>query len=136
MTKPVLFDFSTATALQIVNAIRSKKTNSANLHTFRTRNGGSIAADKAYPATREALQILNEERKHERNAKKYKKCLEPFESELIKGRTTKDIIEPMLFQWQRHYKGEGIDLTLDQVLILRVLDGLDRVQSKDGSNEG
>lgn len=58
MTKPVLFDFSNATASEIVSAIDNKITSLVNLRSFRTRVGGSKKADKLYPATREAMNII------------------------------------------------------------------------------
>lgn len=55
MAKPVLFDFSNATASEIVSAIDNKITSLVNLRSFRTRVGGSRVADRRYPATREAM---------------------------------------------------------------------------------
>lgn len=55
MAKPVLFDFSNATASEIVSAIDNKITSLVNLRSFRTRVGGSRVADRRYPATREVI---------------------------------------------------------------------------------
>lgn len=49
MAKPVLFDFSNATASEIVSAIDNKITSLVNLRSFRTRVGGSRVADLTCP---------------------------------------------------------------------------------------
>ncbi|QJI75127.1 hypothetical protein [Citrobacter freundii] len=91
MTKPVLFDFSNATASEIVSAIDNKITSLVNLRSFRNRcPGGSKKADKMYPQTREAMNIIKGLRQQAKNAKIIRDILKPYSHELAKGR---DVME-------------------------------------------
>ncbi|MGM8428338.1 hypothetical protein [Enterobacter hormaechei] len=122
MTKPVLFDFSNATASEIVSAIDNKITSLVNLRSFRTRVGGSKKADKLYPATREAMNIIKGLRQQAKNAKIIRDILKPYSHELAKGRDVMEIIEPVLSAWRVYYGSHGIGLMNEQILLLKMIE--------------
>ncbi|VAG11411.1 hypothetical protein [Enterobacter hormaechei] len=122
MTKPVLFDFSNATASEIVSAIDNKITSLVNLRSFRTRVGGSKKADKLYPATREAMNIIKGLRQQAKNAKIIRDILKPYSHELAKGRDVMEIIEPVLSAWRVYYASHGIGLMNEQILLLKMIE--------------
>ncbi|EIL1426369.1 hypothetical protein [Escherichia coli] len=122
MTKPVLFDFSNATASEIVSAIDNKITSLVNLRSFRTRVGGSKKADKLYPATREAMNIIKGLRQQAKNAKSIRDILKPYSHELAKGRDVMEIIEPVLSAWRVYYASHGIGLMNEQILLLKMIE--------------
>ncbi|ELQ6126364.1 MULTISPECIES: hypothetical protein [Enterobacteriaceae] len=122
MTKPVLFDFSNATASEIVSAIDNKITSLVNLRSFRTRVGGSKKADKLYPATREAMNIIKGLRQQAKNAKIIRDILKPYSHELAKGRDVMEIIEPVLSGWRVYYASHGIGLMNEQILLLKMIE--------------
>ncbi|AUM02417.1 MULTISPECIES: hypothetical protein [Enterobacteriaceae] len=122
MTKPVLFDFSNATASEIVSAIDNKITSLVNLRSFRTRVGGSRKADKLYPATREAMNIIKSLRQQAKNAKIIRDILKPYSAELAKGRDLMEIIEPVLSAWRVYYASHGIGLMNEQILLLKMIE--------------
>lgn len=122
MTKPVLFDFSNATASEIVSAIDNKITSLVNLRSFRTRVGGSRKADKLYPATREAMNIIKGLRQQAKNAKIIRDILKPYSAELAKGRDVMEIIEPVLSAWRVYYASHGIGLMNEQILLLKMIE--------------
>lgn len=122
MPKPVLFDFSNATASEIVSAIDNKITSLINLRSFRTRVGGSKKADKLYPATREAMNIMKDLRQQAKNAKTIRNILSPYSAELAKGREVLEIIQPVLTAYRLYYASHGIGLMNDQVLLLKMLE--------------
>jgi len=122
MSKPVLFGFSNATASEIVSAIDNKITSLVNLRSFRTRVGGSKKADKLYPATREAMNIIKGLRQQAKNAKIIRDILKPYSQELAKGRHVMDIIEPVLSAWRVYYASHGSGLMNDQVLLLKIIE--------------
>ncbi|HBS7397300.1 TPA: hypothetical protein MAQ66_004503 [Klebsiella pneumoniae] len=122
MTKPVLFDFSNATASEIVSAIDNKITSLVNLRSFRTRVGGSRKADKLYPATREAMNIIKGLRQQAKNAKIIRDILKPYSAELAKGRDVMEIIKPVLSAWRVYYASHGIGLMNEQVLLLKIIE--------------
>ncbi|EFN5884199.1 TPA: hypothetical protein QHY55_004532 [Klebsiella pneumoniae subsp. pneumoniae] len=122
MTKPVLFDFSNATASEIVSAIDNKITSLVNLRSFRTRVGGSRKADKLYPATREAMNIIKGLRQQAKNAKIIRDILKPYSAELAKGRDVMEIIKPVLSAWRVYYASHGIGLMNEQILLLKMIE--------------
>ncbi|QJF16991.1 hypothetical protein HHA33_10760 [Phytobacter diazotrophicus] len=123
MTKPVLFDFSNATALEIVSAIDNKITSLVNLRSFRNRcAGGSKKADKMYPQTREAMNIIKRLRQQAKDVKIIRDTLKPYSAELAKGRDVIEIIEPILSAWRVYYASHGIGLMNDQILLLKIIE--------------
>ncbi|HGL4296765.1 TPA: hypothetical protein ACKE33_003483 [Citrobacter sedlakii] len=118
MTKPVLFDFSNATASEIVSAIDNKITSLVNLRSFRTRVGGSKKADRLYPATREAMNIIKRLRQQARDAKIIRDILKPYSAELAKGRDVMEIIQPIITAWRLYYADKGLGLMDSQILML------------------
>jgi hypothetical protein len=62
MAKPAKIDFATENAQTIADAILNGVTNIQNLKAFRYRVG-TDKADKLYPQTREAMNLINAERK-------------------------------------------------------------------------
>ena len=134
MTKPVLFNFSNATASEIVSAIDNKNTSLVNLRSFRTRVGGSKKADKLYPATREAMNIIKSLRQQAKNAKIIRDILKPYSHELAKGRDVMEIIEPVLSAWRVYYASHGIGLMNEQILLLKMIESggeLEGITGKD-----
>lgn len=132
MSKPVLFDFSNASASEIVSAIDSKITSVVNLRSFRTRVGGPKVADRRYPATREALNIISKLRKQARDSKTIKEILSPYSAELAKGRDVIDIIQPVLTAWRLFYARQGIGLMNDQVLLLKIIESAGELEKLTG----
>ncbi|WP_061709694.1 hypothetical protein [Pseudenterobacter timonensis] len=122
MAKDALFDFRTATASEIVAAIDNKTTSLVNLRSFRTRVGGSKKADKLYPATREAMNIIKGLRQQAKNAKIINDILKPYSAELAKGRDVMEIIQPVLTAYRLYYASYGIGLMNDQVLLLKMIE--------------
>ncbi|MEW5190916.1 hypothetical protein AB1Y87_19355 [Citrobacter freundii] len=123
MTKPVLFDFSNATASEIASAIDNKITSLVNLRSFRNRcPGGSKKADKMYPQTREAMNIIKGLRQQAKNAKIIRDILKPYSHELAKGRDVMEIIEPVLSAWRVYYASHGIGLKNEQILLLKMIE--------------
>ncbi|WP_368757489.1 hypothetical protein [Klebsiella pneumoniae] len=132
MGKPVLFDFSNATASEIVAAIDAKITTAQNLHAFRTRMGGAKKADKLYPATREALNIIKRLRQQAKDAKIIRDILQPYSAELAKGRDVMEIIKPVISAWKEFYFSKGFGLADEQVLILRMIECGSELESLTG----
>lgn len=132
MGKPVLFDFSNATASEIVAAIDAKITTAQNLHAFRTRMGGANKADKLYPATREALNIIKRLRQQAKDAKIIRDILQPYSAELAKGRDVMEIIEPVLSAWRVYYASHGIGLMNEQILLLKMIEAGGELESITG----
>ncbi|HBW2288814.1 TPA: hypothetical protein MIH14_20560 [Klebsiella pneumoniae] len=132
MTKPVLFDFSNATASEIVSAIDNKITSLVNLRSFRTRVGGSRKADKLYPATREAMNIIKGLRQQAKNAKIIRDILKPYSAELAKGRDVMEIIKPVISAWKAFYFSKGSGLSDEQVLILKMIECGGELESMTG----
>ncbi|MEH5750919.1 hypothetical protein PO640_18925 [Citrobacter freundii] len=133
MAKPALFDFSNATASEIVSAIDAKITTSQNLHAFRNRvPGGAKKADKLYPQTREAMNIIKGLRQKAKNAKTIKGILRPYSAELAKCRDVLDIIKPVIGSWKEFYFSRGIGLTDEQVLILKMIECAGELESMTG----
>lgn len=132
MTKPVLFDFSNATASEIVSAIDNKITNLVNLRSFRTRVGGSKVADRRYPATREAMNIIKHLRHQAKGAKVIRDILKPYSAELAKGRDVMDIIEPVLSAWRMYYASHGIGLMNEQILLLKMIESSGELEGITG----
>ncbi|HCB1141092.1 TPA: hypothetical protein MYN82_003149 [Klebsiella variicola subsp. variicola] len=122
MAKPALFDFSAATASEIVAAIDSKITSVVNLRSFRTRVGGPKKADRLYPATREALNIIKRLRQQAKDAKIIRDILQPYSAELAKGRDVMEIIKPVIRAWKEFYFSKGFGLADEQVLIFRMIE--------------
>ena len=132
MGKPVLFDFSNATASEIVAAIDAKITTAQNLHAFRTRMGGAKKADKLYPATREAMNIIKRLRQQAKDAKIIRDILQPYSAELAKGRDVMEIIKPVISAWKEFYFSKGFGLADEQVLILRMIECGSELESLTG----
>ncbi|MBS3685384.1 hypothetical protein VXS26_18775 [Klebsiella pneumoniae] len=132
MAKPVLFDFSNATASEIVSAIDNKITSLVNLRSFRTRVGGSRVADRRYPATREAMNIIKRLRQQARDAKIIRDILQPYSAELAKGRDVMEIIKPVISAWKEFYFSKGFGLADEQVLILRMIECGSELESLTG----
>ncbi|HHT7460345.1 TPA: hypothetical protein ACT16M_002939 [Klebsiella pneumoniae] len=132
MAKPVLFDFSNATASEIVSAIDNKITSLVNLRSFRTRVGGSRVADRRYPATREAMNIIKRLRQQAKDAKIIRDILQPYSAELAKGRDVMEIIKPVISAWKELYFSKGFGLADEQVLILRMIECGSELESLTG----
>lgn len=130
MAKPVKFDFSTASANDIVSAIHHKITSLNNLYSFRHRTGPN--ADKLYPQTLKALDIIRLQRKNARNIKKVQKLLKPYSHELANGRDVMEVIEPVLTAYRQYYASNGFGLMNDQVLLMLILEAGGRLEELTG----
>lgn len=130
--KPALLDFTSATANEIVEAIDAGITTAQNLHAFRTRMGGAAKADKNYPETRKALNILKRLKSQNRGAKNIKKILAPYNAELAKERDVLDIIQPVLTAWRLFYAKQGCGLLNDQILILKMVESASELEKLTG----
>ncbi len=130
MTKSAHFNFATATASEIVSAIDSKKTTTINLHTFRTRAGGAAKADKIYPHTRDALNILKRLRQQARNSRPFKTILKPLSNQFAAGATLVECLKPVLEGYRQMYLDKlGLALTHEQIIMLLVAtDGVEQLQ--------
>lgn len=122
MARAALFEFSTSSAAEIVSAIDAKITTIQNLHAFRTRMGGAKKADRLYPHTREALNIIKTLRQQSKDAKAINDILRPYSAELAKGRDVLEIIQPVLTAYRLYYASHGIGAMNDQVLLLKMLE--------------
>ena len=84
--------------------------------------GGAKKADKLYPATREALNIIKRLRQQAKDAKIIRDILKPYSAELAKGRDVMEIIEPVLSAWRVYYASHGIGMTSEQILLLKMIE--------------
>ena len=84
--------------------------------------GGAKKADKLYPATREALNIIKRLRQQAKDAKIIRDILKPYSAELAKGRDVMEIIEPVLSAWRVYYASHGIGLMNEQILLLKMIE--------------
>lgn len=131
MTKPALFPFEKAhTADEIVAAIDAKITTTQNLHAFRTRVGGAKKADRLYPATREALNIIKKLRQESRDRKAFKDLLRPFSQKFAEGATLTQILSPVLEGYRQMFLDKlGLDLRPEQIIMMIVAtDGVEKLQ--------
>ncbi|NIF34038.1 hypothetical protein F3J29_18060 [Enterobacter sp. Cy-643] len=134
MAKPALFDFTTASASEIVAAIDSKITSAINLRAFRTRIGGAKKADKIYPATRQALELLKKLKKQAKDANTIRNILKPYSAELAAGRNVLDVIEPVLAAYRLYYASQGIGLMNEQLLLLKMIEAAGELEEITGQS--
>lgn len=119
--KPALLDFSAANGTEIAWAVLNDVTSYQNLKAFRSRAGGTAKADKLYPQTREAMQIITAEKKKARDRRAIKDLIRPFSQSYANGATLTDILAPVLKGYRQMYLEKlGLDLTLEQITMLIV----------------
>ncbi|HBV7915643.1 hypothetical protein [Klebsiella variicola] len=130
MAKPALLDFSSSTATEIVWAVMNGVTSYQNLRAFRSRVGGTAKADKLYPQTREAMQIINAEKKKARDRRVIKGLLRPFSQSSASGATLTEILTPVLKGYRQMYLDKlGLDLTHEQIIMLLIAtDGVEQLE--------
>lgn len=130
MAKPALLDFSSSTATEIVWAVMNGVTSYQNLRAFRSRVGGTAKADKLYPQTREAMQIINAEKKKARDRRVIKDLLRPFSQSSASGATLTEILTPVLKGYRQMYLDKlGLDLTHEQIIMLLIAtDGVEQLE--------
>lgn len=130
MAKPALLDFSSSTATEIVWAVMNGVTSYQNLRAFRSRVGGTAKADKLYPQTREAMQIINAEKKKARDRRLIKDLLRPFSQSSASGATLTEILTPVLKGYRQMYLDKlGLDLTHEQIIMLLIAtDGVEQLE--------
>ena len=128
--KPDLLDFTTANATEIAWAVLNGVTSYQNLKQFRSRAGGTAAADKRYPQTREAMQIITAEKKKARDRRAVKDLIRPFSQSYANGATLTEILAPVLKGYRQMYLDKlGLDLTFEQIIVMIVaLDGVDHLE--------
>ncbi|ENZ8055574.1 TPA: hypothetical protein ACWSQU_002150 [Klebsiella pneumoniae] len=120
MAKPAKIDFATENAQTIADAILNGVTNIQNLKAFRYRVG-TDKADKLYPQTREAMNLVNAERKKARDRQVFKDLLRPFSQKYAAGATIPEILAPVLKGYRQMYLEKlGLDLTHEQIIMLLV----------------
>lgn len=130
MAKPALLDFSSATATEIAWAVLNGVTSYQNLKMFRSRAGGTAAADKLYPQTRAAMQIITAEKKKARDRRAIKDLIRPFSQSYANGATLTEILAPVLKGYRQMYLDKlGLDLTHEQIIMMIVaLDGVEHLE--------
>ncbi len=130
MAKPALLDFSSATATEIAWAVLNGVTSYQNLRAFRSRAGGTAKADKLYPQTREAMQIITAEKNKARDRRAIKDLLRPFSQSSANGATLTEILAPVLKGYRQMYLEKlGLDLTHEQIIMLVVAtDGVKQLE--------
>lgn len=135
MGRRPLFDYENATAQEIAEAILTGRTTRQNLHSWRTRVAGSARkADRIYPHTREAMQIVEEEMYKRRKARQVKEILKPFNGPLSMGADVLELMKPTLDQWRLFLVEEhSIGLMPEQVAVIAILNSgayLDQIKEK------
>lgn len=130
MAKPALLDFSSATATEIVWAVMNGVTSCQNLRAFRSRAGGTAKADKLYPQTREAMLLINAEKKKARDRRAIKDLIRPFSQSYANGATLTEILSPVLKGYRQMYLDKlGLDLTHEQIIMLLIAtDGVEQLE--------
>ncbi|HCC5834891.1 hypothetical protein [Citrobacter farmeri] len=120
-------DFATASAEEIAEAILTGVTNGNNLRSWRQRTAGtSKKADKMFPHTRRAMQIVNEYRESIRQANQVKEILKPFNEQLATGANLLDIMKPILDDWRLFLvEKHGVGLMPEQCAIMALLQSAD-----------
>lgn len=130
MAKPALLDFTSATATEIAWAVLNGVTSYQNLRAFRSRAGGTAKADKLYPQTREAMLLINAEKKKARDRRAIKDLIRAFSKSYAKGATLTEILAPVLKGYRQMYLDKlGLDLTHEQIIMLIVAtDGVEQLE--------
>ena len=128
-------NYATATAQEIAEAILTGVTTRQNLNSWRSRVAGSARkADRIYPHTREAMQIVEEEMYKRRKATQVKDVLKPFNGPLAMGANVLDLMKPTLDQWRLFLVEEhGVGLMPEQVAVIALLNSgayLDQIKEK------
>ncbi|EKY5002875.1 hypothetical protein QFX71_001784 [Citrobacter amalonaticus] len=134
MARKPNIDFASATAEQIAEAILTGVTNRQNLHSWRTRNAGNATkADRLYPHTRQALQIVEQEMYKRRKASQVKDILRPFNRALSEGADILELMKPVLDDWRLFLTEEhGVGLMPEQCAVMALLQSGDYLkQIKD-----
>ena len=129
MAKPAKIDFATENAQTIADAILNGVTNIQNLKAFRYRVG-TDKADKLYPQTREAMNLVNAERKKARDRQVFKDLLRPFSQKYAAGATLTQSLSPVLEGYRQMFLDKlGLDLRPEQIIMMIVAtDGVEKLQ--------
>lgn len=132
MSRQSAFEFRTATAEQIVEAVLTRQTTYDALIAFRQRIG-TRKADKVYPQTRDALNLMREHRAQIKRKRLITDTLAPFNERLADGADVLDIIQPMVDDWKEFFfNREGVGLMDDQALIMAMLLSADYLNQLKG----
>ena len=133
MTKTAKIDFATTDAATIVDAIMNRITTMKSLNGFRSRIGGAAKADKLYPNTREALNLLKDMKQQKRKADAIRATLAPYNARLAAGETVEDILAPILSAWREyHVKNSSLLLMPSQILMLNVIESATQLEELTG----
>lgn len=133
MTKTAKIDFATTDAATIVDAIMKRITTMKSLNGFRSRAGGAAKADKLYPNTREALNLLKDMKQQKRKADAIRATLAPYNARLAAGETVEDILAPILSAWREyHVKNSSLLLMPSQILMLNVIESANQLEELTG----
>ena len=128
MSRIAKLDFRTATAEQIVDAIRNKVTTYNALIGFRQRIGAR-KADRQYPQTRDALFILRSDKARAKRTKLIRETLKPFNAKLADGAEVLDLMQPVINDWKEYFfNHEDIGLMDNQVAVMALLLSADYLQ--------
>lgn len=105
-------------------------TSCQNLRAFRSRAGGTAKADKLYPQTREAMLLINAEKKKARDRRAIKDLIRPFSQSYANGATLTEILSPVLKGYRQMYLDKlGLDLTHEQIIMLLIAtDGVEQLE--------
>lgn len=133
MTKTAKIDFATTDAATIVDAIMNRITTLKSLNGFRDRAGGAAKADKLYPNTREALNLLKEMKQQKRKADAIRSTLAPYNARIAAGEAVEDILAPILSAWREyHVKNSSLCLMPSQILMLKVIESATQLEELTG----
>ncbi|EKN3827536.1 TPA: hypothetical protein ACHW2M_002802 [Yersinia enterocolitica] len=133
MTRTAKIDFAISDAVAIVDAIMNSVTTAKNLTGFRNRVGGAAKADKLYPHTREALNLLKEIKQKKRHADAILSTLAPYNARLAAGESFDDIIRPIISAWRIYYaQTQSLGLMDSQILILKIIESAAQLKGLTG----
>lgn len=132
MSRQSAFEFRTATAEQIVEAILTRCTTYDALIGFRQRIG-TRKADKTYPQTRDALNLMRQHRAQIKRKRVITDALTDFNKALADGASVLELIQPMIDDWKEYFfNREGVGLMDDQALIMAMLLSADYLKQLKG----
>ncbi|MET5961288.1 hypothetical protein WIA93_10375 [Citrobacter amalonaticus] len=130
-------DFATSSAEEIAEAILTGRTSAQNLRSWRQRTAGSAKkADRIFPHTRKAMQLVAEHREKVRQAAVLKEILKPFNGPLSEGASILDLMKPTLDQWRLFLVDKhGVGLMPEQVAVIAILNSgayLEQIKNRQG----
>ena len=129
--RKAVINFRTATAEQIVDAILMGASSKTALYQFRYHEGIQ-KANRQYPETLRAMQLLKEVKYKLETAQMIKNLVQPYNEQLANGEPVLDIIQPMVNEWKKFFFDLGVGLMDEQVLIAVNLLAYDKLKEMRG----